>query len=56
MILKGLLVDDGVARNSDARNGDIGVDGTDRDTVSTRAGVANEVDVGALVDSQAVIL
>ena len=51
-----VLVDDSIAGNRDSRDCDAWVDGTDGNTMSTRAGVTDEVDVRAFINSQAVIL
>ena len=52
----GVLVGDSVAGNRNSRDSDIRIDGANRDSVSAGAGVTDEVDIRALVDSQAVVL
>ena len=54
--MEDVLVNDSIAGNRDPRDCDARVDRTNGNTMATGAGVTDEVDVRAFVNSQAVIL
>ena len=51
-----VVVDDNIVENLHVANGHIGVNGADRDAMSTGAAVSLEDDVRTLVDCKAVVL